>query len=95
MAGMSFFHTVTNANTVNLNVPNNYRGVLVTVDSTGTRNGAYIIYATGGGVIGVEKILEATGLTITKTTNNLAITSAGSTHIAIMNVSTYKVSIAS
>lgn len=94
MAGMSFFHTVTNANTINLNVPNNFRGTLVTIDSTPNRNGAYIVYATGSGNLGIVPLLEATGLTLTRTTNNLAITSAGSTHIVVLNAS-YKVTTAS
>ena len=95
MAGLSFVFTTTAANTPTiLNVPSNFRGLLVTIDSTTSRNGLYLMHAASNGTVGRVPVVDATGLAFENTANKLSITSAGATRIVVVNVA-YKATIAS
>lgn len=68
-------------------VPNNYRGVLYVIDSSASRCGEYILYSTGGGVVGVKAISEANETTIdVSVLNKITITaSTGSRRVLFIS----------
>lgn len=86
-AGNSFFNTSTDINVPkDITIPSNYRGVLITLDSTSSRNGMYIMYATGSGTVAMVPVLTASGLTFATATNKLTVTSAGTTRLTFLNI---------
>lgn len=85
---MSFTRTNTTADIAkNITIPNNYRGMIATIDSTTARCGMYFLYASSSGVVNTLPIKEASGLTFGTSTNTLSITSPGATMIVLLNAS--------
>ena len=65
-------------------IPSGYRGILAVTDSTQNRNGLYILFSTGGGVVGYKPIQSAEDFTLITATNKLTITlSAGTRTIFV------------
>lgn len=58
------------------NIPNGYRGMLYTVDSSPDRCGQWFIWATGAGAIGSKNIVSSSVITLENTTNTLVIKSS-------------------
>ena len=89
------WHFITNASatTVNIAVPNSFRGLLAIFhgSDTSNRNGLYMVVSTTSGAVFCEAIKSATGATITKSANKLTITTTVSMYIfgignALLNV---------
>lgn len=69
-------------------LPNNYRGIFWVLTSTANYCGEYVLFTTGGGVVGTKTISAASNVTITTSTNNSIkiTTSAGTADVFFVNV---------
>ena len=45
-------------------IPNNYRGIVTIHDSSESKNGIYMVYATGSGAVGYKTISEASDIVV-------------------------------
>ena len=69
-------------------IPNNYRGIVTVHDSNENRNGLYMVFATGNGVIGVKAVSTASDITVvTSYANRVRLNpTSGSRVISVINV---------
>ena len=68
-----------------INIPNLYRGILISFDANDATCGMYFVKSTTNGAVSTVAIRDASGITLTKSTNTLTITSDRPLLLTAMN----------
>lgn len=87
IGNISFYETyigsIQKSSSATFNIPNSYKGLVITFGVANNMNGLYLINTSSSGAVSCLPVLSASDLTITKATNSLTIANRNENYAAI------------